>query len=63
MILTASHIANFFLLKENHNISNLKLNKLIYISLGYSLALLNRNLFDEGSRSLEIWPSNTIYIL
>ncbi len=49
---TPSHIANFFLGKEDHDISNLKLNKLVYISVGFSLAILDKDLFKED---IEAW--------
>ena len=49
---TPSHIANFFLEKKDHDISNLKLNKLVYIAEGFSLALLDRDLFSEP---IEAW--------
>ena len=40
--LTASHIANYFLSKKNHCLNNLKINKLIYISLGWAFPVLDR---------------------
>ena len=49
---TPSHIANFFLKKNSHNIDNLKLNKIVYISLGFSLAILDKDLFQE---KVEAW--------
>ncbi len=49
---TPSHIANFFLSKKGHKITNLKLNKIVYISLGYSLHYRNRDLFEED---IEAW--------
>lgn len=50
---TPSHIANFFLEKKNHKITNLKLNKLVYISLGYSLSYLDEDIFP--AEEVEAW--------
>ena len=47
-----SDIARFFLSQENHGIDNLKLNKIIYIVLGYSLGLYDYNIFEE---EVEAW--------
>ena len=49
---TPSHIANFFLEKKDCHIDSIKLNKIIYISFGYALALFNRELFKE---KIEAW--------
>ena len=49
---TPSHIANFFLSKKNHKISNLALNKLVYITEGFSLAKHRKDLFAED---IEAW--------
>ncbi len=49
---TPSHIANFFLEQKGHKIDNLKLNKIVYIALGFSLALLEEDLFEEN---VEAW--------
>ena len=53
---TPSHIANFFLNRKKHTIDNLKLNKIIYISLGYSLAILDRDLFEENVEAWQYGP-------
>ena len=53
---TPSHIANFFLSKEGHDMGNLKLNKIVYISLGYSLAILDRDLFQEPVQAWKYGP-------
>ena len=45
-------VANYFLSKENHNISNLKLNKLIYISFGWVAGYYEYYLFEER---IEAW--------
>lgn len=53
---TAHEVAQFFLHHtydgERDQISNLKLQKLLYYAQGYSLAILNRPLFDEP---IECW--------
>ena len=46
-VYTPSHIANFFLSQKEHRIDNLKINKIVYIALGFSLAVLDRDLFNE----------------
>ena len=53
---TPSHIANFFLEKKDHDIDNLKLNKIVYISLGFSLALLNKDIFNEEVQAWKYGP-------
>lgn len=55
-IYTPSHIANFFLGKKKHDIDNLKLNKLVYISLGYHLAVLDKDLFLEDVEAWKYGP-------
>ena len=47
-------IANFFIKKAagEHGLTNLKLNKLMYISLGYSLSILKYDLFRDN---VEAW--------
>ena len=45
-------IANYFLSKENHGITNSKLNKLIYISFGWFSAYHKLFLFEE---KIEAW--------
>ena len=52
---TPQHIANFFLNKRNHDIDNLKLNKLVFISYGWGLAY-NMELFDEPIQAWEFGP-------
>ena len=55
-LLTPSHIANFFLSKKDHDIDNLKLNKLVYISLGWAFPILKRNLQSPlFIESVEAW--------
>lgn len=49
---SAIEIANIYLSKENHGIDNLKINKLVYITLGYSLAFLKKDIFYEA---IEAW--------
>lgn len=53
---TPSHIANFFLSEENHSIDNLKLNKIVYISVGYCLVALNDGLFEEEIQAWRYGP-------
>ena len=53
---TPSHIANFFLHEEKHHITNIQINKLVYIALGFSLASLNRDLFDEEVQAWQYGP-------
>lgn len=48
----ASAIANFFLKKEGHDLTVLKLLKIVYIGFGWSAALLDRYVFDEP---IEAW--------
>ena len=45
-------IANYFLNKENHDITNVKLNKLLYISFGWFAAYHKLFLFEE---KIEAW--------
>jgi len=50
-------VANFFLSKKNHDIDNLKLNKLLFISLGFGLALLwDKELFREDVQAWAYGP-------
>lgn len=47
---TAAHVANFFIdqaEKDNYRLSQMKLQKLVYIGFGWVSALLERDLFDE----------------
>ncbi len=53
---TPFSVANFFLEKEK-NIDNLKLNKIVYISLGFSLAENNFDLFAE---QVEAWNKGPV---
>ena len=55
-IYTPPHIANFFLSKKNHKIDNLKLNKIVYISLGFSLAISDRDMFQEDVQAWKYGP-------
>ncbi|BBM89187.1 hypothetical protein COTS27_00881 [Spirochaetota bacterium] len=52
---TPSHIANYFLAKKNHDIDNLKLNKLVYISYGWGTAI-GIELFDEPIQAWKLGP-------
>lgn len=55
-----SHIANYFLLranKENIQITQLKLLKLVYIGYGWVLAVLNEKLFKE---EIEAWQHGPV---
>lgn len=52
---TPQHIANFFLSRPKHDITNLKLNKLIYIAYGWALAL-GTKLFDEPIQAWRFGP-------
>ncbi|WP_201546117.1 Panacea domain-containing protein [Psychrobacter sp. H7-1] len=58
---TAYDIAQFFLYHayngEKDYISNLKLQKLLYYAQGYSLAILDKPLFDEP---IECWPHGPV---
>lgn len=57
---TAAHVANFFLDKgeeEGRGIDTLKLQKLVYISYGWALALLHKSLFDEP---IEAWKHGPV---
>lgn len=55
--LTPSQVANFFLCKEDHDIDNLKLNKLVFFSLGFSLALFeDKELFSEAVQAWAYGP-------
>lgn len=52
---TPSHVANFFLQHAENNeipVSVMKLNKLVYFAYGWTLALLDRPLFNE---QIEAW--------
>ena len=53
---TPQHIANFFLSQKNHNIDNLKLNKLLYISWGWISALTGREIFHEPIQAWRFGP-------
>lgn len=54
---TPQQVANFFLSKWNHDIDNLKLNKLVFFSLGFGLALLgDRELFSEDIQAWAYGP-------
>lgn len=56
-IYTPSHIANYFLDKKNHNIDNLKLNKLVYFAYAWSLIFLNgREIFKEPIQAWRFGP-------
>lgn len=55
-VYTPRHIANFFLDKadeEGTALTQLHVIKLVYIAYGWTLAILNRKLFDE---EIEAWP-------
>ena len=49
-------VANFFLSKKDHSLDNLKLNKIVYISLGFSLGLKDFNLFDDDVQAWRFGP-------
>ena len=53
---TPQHIVNYFLSQNDHKIDNLKLNKLTYIALGFSLAINNSNLFEERVEAWKYGP-------
>jgi uncharacterized phage-associated protein len=58
--ITPSHIANFFLKKagsEDLTISPMKLIKLAYIGYGWTKAILNEDLFEEG---IEAWKHGPV---
>lgn len=55
-MLTPQQVANFFLSKRNHDIDNLKLNKLLFISLGCGLAVSNLVLFSEDVQAWALGP-------
>ena len=55
-VYTPQHIANFFLAKKNHDIDNLKLNKLVYISYGWVYALVDREIFHEPIQAWRFGP-------
>lgn len=60
MTYTASHIANFMLDKaddEARPITNMKLQKLVYIAYGWALAVLDRKLFEEP---IEAWDHGPV---
>lgn len=52
---TPQHIANYFLSRPKHDITNLKLNKLVYIAYGWALAL-GTKLFDEPIKAWRFGP-------
>jgi len=57
---TPSHIANFFLDKaeeEGARLTQMKLQKLVYIGYGWALALLNRRVFEE---QIEAWQHGPV---
>ena len=57
---TPANIANFFLEKgkeENVEITAMKLQKIVYIAYGWTLALLNTKLFDEP---IEAWQHGPV---
>lgn len=58
-MLTPQQVANFFLSKRNHDIDNLKLNKLLFISLGCGLALPSLN-FVLFSEDVQAWAKGPI---
>ena len=50
-----THIANYFISKKkepDYTIDNYKLNKLVYFAYGYSLAILDKEIFGE---SIQAW--------
>ena len=50
MTCTPGHVANFVLdraFEERHPVTQMKLQKLVYIGYGWTLAVLDRKLFDE----------------
>ncbi len=49
-------VANFFLEKNDHSLDNLKLNKIVYISLGFSLGLNSFDLFEEEVQAWRFGP-------
>ena len=58
-IYTPSHVANFILEraeKENINITQLKLLKLVYLMYGWVLAVLDEKLFDEEFQAWQYGP-------
>lgn len=59
MAYTPQHIANYFLdraAKEGSQITQMKLQKLVYIAYGWALALTGRRLFDEPIEAWEHGP-------
>ncbi len=55
-VYTASHIANYFIENQDSDMSNIKLNKLVYIAYGVALASYNRELFHEGILAWRLGP-------
>jgi len=59
-LLTANDVANYFLVHVDEdsgdNISNLKLQKLVYYAQGFHLALFNRRLFRDRIEAWEHGP-------
>ena len=59
MTYTPRHIANYMLERaesEDRSISNMKLQKLVYIAYGWVLAVLDRKLFDEPIQAWQHGP-------
>ncbi len=56
-IQTALSVANFFIeQKNNDNVDVLKLNKIVYIALGFSLALKDFDLFKDEVQAWKMGP-------
>ena len=53
---TALAIANYFIKKSDSKVTPLQLIKLVYISYGYTLAILNKKLFNEEIEAWQFGP-------
>ncbi len=49
-------IANYFIQKSNYTITPLQLIKIVYISYGYTLAILDKKLFSEEIEAWQFGP-------
>ena len=50
-------VANFFIDQENNkDVDNIKVNKLVYVSLGFSLGMEDFVLFDEDVEAWKFGP-------
>jgi uncharacterized phage-associated protein len=49
---TATHVANYFLNKENHELTILKLIKIVFLSFGWGTAFFNKRIFWN---KIEAW--------